>query len=209
MSLSHPKLTGVSTEVWGPKAWGVLHAIGFSYPTTPTFVEKESAYRLLLSLGHLLPCKKCRRHYLDQFNGPSGISSSDSRHLESGDSLSHWLVDLHNEVNIRLGKPVVPYAEVSTLYSGDYICPPDPTVHPRGSLMGDLCHVDDLPHPENTLEQGLPMYMRGCFSGIPGGNTGFATVLVLTALFLITLSFARLSPIRKHLIGIPSQSRRV
>ena len=37
-------------------------------------------------------------------------------HLDSRDSLSRWLVDFHNKVNERLGKPIMKYEEVAKEY---------------------------------------------------------------------------------------------
>ena len=49
------KLTGVSTEIWGPKAWGFLHAVTFRYPEENASKQKRiSAYQLLVSLERLL-----------------------------------------------------------------------------------------------------------------------------------------------------------
>ena len=185
--MSIPKLTGVSTEVWGPKAWGFLHAIAFSYPADPTPNEKESVYNLICSLEQLLPCKRCRKHYAEYMKGTSqGISSSTSDHLSSGNKLSRWLVELHNHINVRLNKPIVEFDKVALLYSGDYICPPESVPRPRGSLLADLC--DRVGSPEKTLEMGLPPSLEGCFSSLPGGNTGIAMMLVGVAISLVIIA---------------------
>ena len=184
---SNPKLSGVSTEVWGPKAWGFLHSIAFSFPKEPTVLQREAVYKMLLSLSELLPCNRCREHYNAYLKNPShGLQSSSSEHLSSGDNLSRWLVELHNDVNDRLDKPRLEYDDVAALYSGDYTCPPEHSrSRPHGSLLADLC--DRVASPDETLEKGLPGSLVGCFVRFPGGNTGIAVSIVVIIFILIAI----------------------
>ena len=182
------KLSGVSTEVWGPKAWGFLHAIAFTYPTSPGAVEREAAYRLLVSFAHLLPCRKCRAHYKQYLEGERGVQSSGSPHLDSSESFSRWTVGLHNNVNERLGKVSMAYEEVVPLYSGTYLCPPDPVPHRRGNLISDLC--GEWSEPERVLQAGLPSSVEECLAGTTAGATGVAVALVALALVLVVFGGA-------------------
>ena len=52
-------------NVWGPKMWEVMHTFSFSYPITPTNVEKQAAHNFYTSIGTLIPCKECSKHCLD------------------------------------------------------------------------------------------------------------------------------------------------
>jgi hypothetical protein len=81
----------VSSKVWGPAAWEVLHALarGPNHTQVP---------HLLQSWTVLLPCPECRAHL--------------TRHLESAPSFGstpeetyRYTVGLHNAVNMHLGKP--------------------------------------------------------------------------------------------------------
>lgn len=137
------KLTGVSTEIWGPKAWGFLHAVTFRYPEENASKQKRvSAYQLLVSLEQLLPCERCRKHFVAYMKDPStGINGTLSRHLQNRLSFATWVVNLHNAVNERLGKPVMTFEEVEDIYSGDYVCPAEPP--DKKSIMADLCDDED------------------------------------------------------------------
>ena len=121
------KISGVSTEVWGPCAWKFLHAITFRYAeTAPTIDERTAMYNLLSSLQLVLPCTKCRKHFGDYLSdATTGIANPDSQHLSSRAAVSAWMVGLHNDVNRRLQKPVIPFDNVKQDYAGDYVCPPD------------------------------------------------------------------------------------
>lgn len=58
----------------------------------------------LQSLGRVLPCKKCRPNY-------EKYISDHPFDLRSRDHLVRWMIDLHNDVNKRLGKPILSYEE--------------------------------------------------------------------------------------------------
>lgn len=80
----------VSTSVWGPVAWRVLHQLAAG----PRFADVE---RLLQCWKNVLPCPDCRHHLAEymqvtQFDctTPEGASRDTSR--------------LHDAVNRRLGK---------------------------------------------------------------------------------------------------------
>lgn len=67
--------------------------------------------KLFQSLGSMLPCGDCCVNYSNEFS-----IASISKHLHSKESLSRWLVDLHNRVNVRLGKSTMTYAEVVAMF---------------------------------------------------------------------------------------------
>ena len=88
---------------WGPPAWVFLHCVSLTYPKKPTKEDKEHYRAFFDSLGHVLPCKLCQNEYRAWLkNHPVGP------HLSSRNKLSAWLVELHNNVNLRKNKPVVP-----------------------------------------------------------------------------------------------------
>jgi hypothetical protein len=95
---------------WGPAAWKFLHAVTFSYPENPSLGEQRDAENLFSSLKSMLPCEACRSHYETEI----AIHPPDTR---SRATLSAWLVDLHNRVNLRLGKPIYSFASAESAYS--------------------------------------------------------------------------------------------
>ena len=98
-----------SGSAWGPSAWKFLHTLTFAYPDNPTLEEQQSAESFFRSLGPLLPCASCREHYVNEiFSRPPEVSSKAA--------LSSWLVEVHNRVNYRLGKPIISNFEAKRLY---------------------------------------------------------------------------------------------
>jgi Erv1 / Alr family len=101
----------MKTSFWGPHAWKFLHAVTFAYPDEPTKEHKKAALDLFSSLKLMLPCGECCNHYCQSFD-KHNIEAS----LESRDTLSRWLVNFHNNVNQRLGKPILKYEDVAKEY---------------------------------------------------------------------------------------------
>lgn len=105
-------------EKWGPCAWKYMHVSSWCYPETPTDAEKQNMFVFLFSLARTLPCKRCRAHWLSYLNAK--LQNIHTEHLQTREQLTHFLVNAHNDVNARLGKPTMTYASARRLY--------DPTI---------------------------------------------------------------------------------
>ena len=92
----------MNPNVWGPVGWKFLHSITFNYPHRPTNAEMKSTIDFFGSLGKMLPCTICQQHYenhLKQYPIEDAVINRSS--------LVNWLINIHNQVNIQLGKPVL------------------------------------------------------------------------------------------------------
>jgi hypothetical protein len=92
----------MDSTVWGPPAWTFLHTITLAYPEYPTAAEKKSMVAFFNSLTDILPCHVCQRHY-QKYLRQNPVETS----VDTKDSLVKWLVQLHNQVNVSLSKPVL------------------------------------------------------------------------------------------------------
>lgn len=92
-------------SLWGPGAWVFLHCITFAYPEHPSFSDKQAHRDFFHQMKYVLPCESCRQHYKLQIEQALPIEPA----LENRDTLSRWCVELHNRVNMRLGKPTMSY----------------------------------------------------------------------------------------------------
>jgi hypothetical protein len=96
---------------WGPSGWKFLHAISFAYPIhEASQITKIKYLTFFKLLKYVLPCATCRRGYT-QDSWDLSIKV-----LKNRDTLSRWLVDVHNRVNIRLGKRVRSYDDIKKIY---------------------------------------------------------------------------------------------
>jgi hypothetical protein len=91
---------GFNVHIWGGLIWNSLHIISFNYPVNPTEEDKDHYHQYLMSLKHVLPCKSCRDNYTKNLI-QSGYSRSK---LKDRDTFSRYVYDLHNTVNLMLGK---------------------------------------------------------------------------------------------------------
>ena len=101
-------------EFWGPSGWKFLHSVTFQYPIKPTVNDKAHYKEFFNSLKHTLPCEKCAYHYTAHLR-KFPIDSA----LETREKLVRWLINVHNEVNIMLGKPIMSFEEVVKLYKNE------------------------------------------------------------------------------------------
>lgn len=94
---------------WGPPIWNYLHVSTFMYPDQPTTEDKTKMKQLFDVVTANLPCATCREHF------SKAISSLD-KYLGSKNDLTRFLVDVHNQVNLRLKKAPKSYEEVLLKY---------------------------------------------------------------------------------------------
>lgn len=100
---------------WGPSAWKFFETTAFGYAEDPSDEEKTAAFNFFESLRYLLPCSKCKDHYGKNF-------SKLPVNVESRDTLSRWVVEFHNIVNVSLGKPLIAYDDVAVKYPKEEGC---------------------------------------------------------------------------------------
>lgn len=105
----------MDSTVWGPSAWTFLHSITMTYPESPGELEKQFYKNFFKNLGNVLPCSKCQQHYNEHLK-----ELPLDEHLSSRREIVEWLIELHNKVNISLGKPTMNYDEVMQLYYNKY-----------------------------------------------------------------------------------------
>lgn len=102
-------------EIWGPKLWFVIHTIALNFPDEPTYNDIRNTEQFFESLKYNIPCDKCRVHYTQRLNKNPIIN-----HLKNSDTLFRYTIELHNDVNISLGKRTYTYDEVVDFYKKSY-----------------------------------------------------------------------------------------
>jgi hypothetical protein len=94
---------------WGPPGWKFLHTITFNYKPTP---ENKKSYKIFFSeLNNVLPCPYC----CSSFSFYSKAIPIDE-YLETSQGLTYWLYVIHNLVNQKVCKPLVPFEDVVIEY---------------------------------------------------------------------------------------------
>jgi hypothetical protein len=96
----------MSPEQWGPVVWRLLHALADASHRRDVILLWASVIR---QLAAVLPCQKCREHMRAYWSAhvfiPKGWERMTLPQLQT--LLRRRLHDFHNDVNIRLGKPIM------------------------------------------------------------------------------------------------------
>ena len=102
-------------EVWGPPLWKKLHELTFEYPENPSGIEKKNMIQFFkVDLPKLIPCEECVINYRKKLQRyPIELS------IDSKAELTRWLVDIHNQVNLDTGKPMIPVKDAIALYENE------------------------------------------------------------------------------------------
>jgi len=91
---------GMGPAIWGPLFWKTMHIVSLGYSPTPTSEEKEGIAHFYESLATAIPCPICKHHYA-HFLKELPVRDA----VQSRDALIEWVFDIHNKVNVELGKP--------------------------------------------------------------------------------------------------------
>lgn len=107
-------------SVWGRPAWTFLHSIALCYPVNPAPIDRQRYQLFFLTLPYVLPCVSCQEHLLRYL---SDHHRSFERAFDNRLTLSMFVMDLHNFVNRRLNKSIVPYHKVIGRYDTQLLHP--------------------------------------------------------------------------------------
>jgi hypothetical protein len=100
----------VGRGVWGPAAWRWLHTAAAKYPAAPARAERRAMARDLTRFVRNIPCDECALH-------ASQYLAARPPDLSGRESLRLWAWQFHNDVNARLLKARLPFAEYEKLYA--------------------------------------------------------------------------------------------
>jgi hypothetical protein len=95
---------------WRPCLWNTLHSLAAA--SDPALGAKDPFWVFYATMPQLIPCSTCRTEWL-------AMSKRTPIHLYIGKPAVEVLrmtVDMHNEVNRRLGKPEVSFEQAKEMY---------------------------------------------------------------------------------------------
>jgi hypothetical protein len=104
--MSAPEPIQMPPQIWGPIFWATLHIASLGYADKPTDRQRKNMQAFLESMIDVLPCPICRHHYeLNLKEMPLNGA------LDTRVELIKWVFDMHNRINVQLGKREFTFAE--------------------------------------------------------------------------------------------------
>lgn len=96
------------SKEWGQYAWYTIHLLTLMYNPS----ENKKFYKGFIEhIGNALPCPVCRNHFKLRATKPII-----NKLLESQDIMVNWFHELHNHLNLVLGKKKLSLKEAKKLY---------------------------------------------------------------------------------------------
>ncbi|KAI1716351.1 erv1 / alr family domain-containing protein [Ditylenchus destructor] len=87
----------LNTDELGRSTWNLLHTMAAYYPDKPNSEEKKNMSDTLTSLSKTYPCPHCAEDFRKDI-------TKHPPELDNRGKLSKWVCELHNRVNVKLGK---------------------------------------------------------------------------------------------------------
>ncbi|XWV26347.1 Alr family protein [Tupanvirus soda lake] len=96
---------------WGPKAWAIFHEKAIRYPKNPCKCDiKKILHFYNEKFMEYIGCESCKKDY-------KKIICRNPARANSQTDLFMWTVDIHNIVNLKLGKEVISYNEAFRIWT--------------------------------------------------------------------------------------------
>ena len=102
----------VSKSVWGPCVWILFHTLAFKIVPAEFSSKKTDLINYIQRICSNLPCPECTQHAMEYMK--QNLRRIDA--ITTKEHLQEFLVDFHNAVNVRKGKPVFTYKQAEDKY---------------------------------------------------------------------------------------------
>ena len=98
------------TKSWGPCTWYLFHTLAEKMIEEQFITQKPKLLEIIKSICYNLPCPDCALH------AKTKINTLNESSINSKKDLKLMLLSFHNEVNIRVGKPIFTENELYEKY---------------------------------------------------------------------------------------------
>lgn len=106
----------LNSEIWGPAGWFFSESICLAYPKNPSMEEKIQYKNYFYSFPYVVPCNKCRYHFLQYINKYPLTDNILSSRLK----MIIWILGAHNNVNRMNNKNNITLDKFNKYYNDKY-----------------------------------------------------------------------------------------
>lgn len=106
---NHVNNTG-KVKTWGPYIWYMLHSMAEKVKTTSFYIVKNELLEHIFNICVNLPCPSCSTHSREY------LQKVDFKKIKTKEDLRLMLLNFHNNVNLRLRKPVFSHQQLNDKY---------------------------------------------------------------------------------------------
>lgn len=93
-------------EQLGRATWTFLHTMAAYYPEQPSVAEQEEMKAFMTNFSKFYPCQDCAEHLRGRMKvNPIKVANQNE--------LSHWMCEIHNDINELLGKKLFDCSKVN------------------------------------------------------------------------------------------------
>jgi hypothetical protein len=175
----------MNQNIWGSHLWFSLHTISLNYPLKPNKIDKRDYKNFFINLQEVIPCSVCKTNYKRHLN-----EHPIDNYLHNRKAIVYWVIDMHNMVNVEIGKKVYSYDKVIKKYEDVYN--KKIILDSNSNDINDTC--DNCEMNENYINNiplnNIPLNnipLNNMVKNEINYNTIFIIIIVILILFIIYL----------------------
>ena len=189
-------------KVWGPRKWREFHSYLRNFKGHGEMFDKW-----LDRFAKTIPCDECRAHFMDAARRDISIPN------EAAQDLELWGVMVHNEVNKRLGKPIVPFEDAPAVLlklcgvseaerkERTAKCKVCPHYKQAGATHGPRCLIDGSDLIAKIREGACPVWEGKPLEGEPVETTNLLPIAT-GSVNVPETSFGNTAPHYERAVGV-------
>jgi hypothetical protein len=105
----------LNPKIWGPPFWFTLQTISINYPTSPNETTKKKYYDFIQNIPLFIPDDSFGNKFVELLD-----DFPVTPYLDSRTSFMKWINFIHNQINKKLGKPIIEFQDGINKYYEHY-----------------------------------------------------------------------------------------